>query len=60
MQTNQHYTQLLLDLKFRIAESRYIAARLVNREQLMLYYYVGKLLNDKITEHNWEDKVLSQ
>jgi len=60
MQTNQHYTQLLQDLKLRISQSRYIAARLVNREQLLLYYYVGKLLNDKITQHNWGDKVLSQ
>src|SRR5262245_6297534 len=60
MQTNQHYSQLLQDLKFRITQSRYIAARLVNREQLMLYYYIGKLLNDKITEHSWGDKVLSQ
>jgi predicted nuclease of restriction endonuclease-like (RecB) superfamily len=60
MQTNQVYTQLLQDLKSRIAQSRYIAARLVNREQLMLYYYVGKLLDDKITEQNWGDKVLSQ
>lgn len=60
MKANQHYTQLLQDLKFRIAQSRYIAARLVNREQLMLYYYIGKLLNDKITEQNWGDKVLSQ
>jgi predicted nuclease of restriction endonuclease-like (RecB) superfamily len=60
MEANQHYTQLLQDLKFRISQSRYIAARLVNREQLMLYYYIGKLLNEKITEHNWGDKVLSQ
>src|SRR5687767_5708477 len=60
MQANQHYTQLLQDLKFRITQSRYIAARLVNREQLILYYYIGKLLKDKITEHNWGEKVLSQ
>jgi len=60
MEANQHYTQLLQDLKSRISQSRYIAARLVNREQLMLYYYIGKLLNDKITEHSWGDKVLSQ
>ena len=26
----------------------------------MLYYYIGKLLNDKITEQRWGDKVLSQ
>jgi hypothetical protein len=43
MQTNQHYTQLLQDLKARISQSRYIAARLVNREQLMLYFNIGKL-----------------
>jgi predicted nuclease of restriction endonuclease-like (RecB) superfamily len=60
MEANQHYTQLLQDLKFRISQSRYVAARLVNREQLMLYYYTGKLLNNKITEQNWGDKVLSQ
>lgn len=60
MEANRHYTQLLQDLKFRIAQSRYVAAQLVNREQLLLYYYIGKLLNDKITEQNWGDKVLSQ
>src|SRR5690349_2236845 len=60
MQTNQHYTQLLQDLRSRISQSRYNAARLVNREQLLLYYFIGKLLNDKIAEQNWGDKVLSQ
>jgi predicted nuclease of restriction endonuclease-like (RecB) superfamily len=60
MQANQHYTQLLQDLKSRISQSRYVAARLVNREQLLLYYSVGKLLNNKITQHNWGDKILAQ
>jgi hypothetical protein len=26
----------------------------------MLYYYIGKLLNDKIMQHSWGDKVLAQ
>jgi predicted nuclease of restriction endonuclease-like (RecB) superfamily len=60
MQTNQHYTQLLQDLKVRISQSRFIAARIVNREQLLLYFNIGKLLYDKITEQNWGDKVLEQ
>jgi predicted nuclease of restriction endonuclease-like (RecB) superfamily len=60
MQMNQHYTQLLQDLKVRISQSRFIAARLVNREQLLLYFNIGKLLYDKITEQNWGDKVLEQ
>ena len=60
MQTNQHYTQLLQDLKFRIAQSRYVAARLVNQEQLKLYFNIGKLLDEKITAQKWGDKVLLQ
>jgi predicted nuclease of restriction endonuclease-like (RecB) superfamily len=60
MEANQHYTQLLQDLKFRISQSRYVAARLVNREQLKLYFNIGKLLDEKITAEKWGDKVLLQ
>jgi predicted nuclease of restriction endonuclease-like (RecB) superfamily len=60
MQTDQHYTQLLQDLKFRISQSRYVAARLVNQEQLKLYFNIGKLLDEKITAQKWGDKVLLQ
>ncbi|AEV97473.1 hypothetical protein Niako_1097 [Niastella koreensis GR20-10] len=34
MQVNQHYTQLLLDIKSSITKSRYVVARMVNQEQL--------------------------
>jgi hypothetical protein len=32
------YVEFINDLKQRIVQSRYIAARLANREQLMLYF----------------------
>lgn len=60
METNQHYTQLLQELKLRISQSRVIAARLVNREQLLLYYYIGKLLYNKITEQNLRVKKIAK
>jgi predicted nuclease of restriction endonuclease-like (RecB) superfamily len=60
MQANKEYIDLLHDIKLRIAQSRYAAARLVNQEQLKLYYGVGKLLDEKITHHKWGEKVLAQ
>ena len=58
MQTNQHYTQLLQDIKSSIAKSRYVAARMVNQEQLKLYFNIGRLLDERITAEKWGDKVL--
>jgi len=60
MQTNQHYTQLLLDIKSSIAKSRYVAARMVNQEQLKLYLSVGALIDRKIQEQQWGTNVISQ
>lgn len=60
MQANQPYTQLLQDLKSRISQSRYIAARLVNQEQLKLYLSVGALIDRKMQEEQWGTNVISQ
>jgi hypothetical protein len=34
MQIKHHYTQLFLDIKSSITKSRYVVARMVNKEQL--------------------------
>lgn len=60
MQANKEYINLLQDIKGQISKSRLMAARLVNKEQLLLYYRIGQLLNEKITIHRWGDKVLAQ
>jgi predicted nuclease of restriction endonuclease-like (RecB) superfamily len=60
MQTNQHYTQLLQDIKSSISKSRYVAARMVNQEQLKLYLSVGALIDKKMQEQQWGSNVISQ
>jgi len=54
------YTQLIKDIKQHIIQSRYQAARLANRESLLLYYKTGKMLFEKITKEKWGAKVLEQ
>ena len=52
------YIQFISQLKQAILNSRYNAIKLVNKEQLLLYYEVGKLLNEKIINEGWGAKVL--
>lgn len=48
------------DLKQAILNSRYQAARLVNRELLMLYLKIGAKINQKTLQEAWGSKVLEQ
>src|ERR1044072_7902846 len=57
---NKSYLQFVQDLRQNIIQSRYIAARLANREQLLLYVRVGKMLSEKIAAEKWGAKVLEQ
>lgn len=57
---NNSYLQFVQDLRQNIIQSRYIAARLANREQLVLYLKVGRMLSNKIAAEKWGAKVLEQ
>jgi predicted nuclease of restriction endonuclease-like (RecB) superfamily len=50
----------ITDLKQNIIQSRYIAARLANKEQLLLYFRTGKMLSEKIDSEKWGAKVLEK
>lgn len=52
------YVAFIADLKQRIVQSRYIAARLANREQLMLYLKTGRHLSEKIAKEKWGNAVI--
>lgn len=54
------YTGFVSEIKQRIIQSRYQAARLANRELLMLYLHVGKRISEKIEAGKWGAKVLQQ
>ncbi len=47
------YVAFVADLKKSIVQSRYVAARLVNKEQLLLYFKTGKMLAEKIAAEEW-------
>src|ERR1700761_9231413 len=54
------YVALIADLKKSIVQSRYVAARLVNKEQLLLYLKIGGMLSEKIAAEKWGAKVLER
>jgi predicted nuclease of restriction endonuclease-like (RecB) superfamily len=57
---NKEYVEFITDLKQRIVQSRYNAARLANREQLMLYLKTGQLLTEKIAAEKWGAKIVKE
>ena len=57
---NKQYIRLIADLKQSIIQSRYAAARMANKEQLLLYFRTGKILSEKIAAEKWGAKILEQ
>jgi DUF1016 N-terminal domain len=57
---NYEYVQLIADIKNHIVKSQYIATKLVNHEQLKLYFRIGMILDQKIMSHQWGAKVLER
>ena len=60
MKPEKNYLQFVRAVKKQILQSRYQAAKLVNRELLLLYYSIGHSLYEKLTAASWGDKVLQQ
>lgn len=54
------YVEFVADLKRNIVQSRYIAAKLANKEQLLLYFKTGRMLAEKIAVEKWGAKVIEQ
>lgn len=52
------YIQFIADIKDNILRSRYKAASLANREMLLLYYYTGFRLSEKINKAKWGSGVI--
>jgi predicted nuclease of restriction endonuclease-like (RecB) superfamily len=54
------YINFVQEVKQQILRSRYQAARLANREQLLLYLTIGEKLSAKIASEKWGAKVIAQ
>ncbi len=57
---NQEYSELLIDLKSRVATSRYKAALSVNKELILLYHHIGKTILNAQKKEGWGTKVIDQ
>ncbi|MGL4426684.1 MAG: PDDEXK nuclease domain-containing protein [Alphaproteobacteria bacterium] len=57
---SEPYTQLLADLKQRVAASRYKAALSVNKELILLYHHIGKQILEAQGSQGWGAKVIGQ
>ncbi len=57
---NKEYIEFIAGPRQNIIQSRYIAAKLANKEQLLLYFRTGKMLSEKIAAEKWGAKVLEQ
>ncbi len=60
MKVDKKYVDFIQSIKKQIVQSRYTAARLANREQLMLYFKTGVMISEKIKAQKWGAKVLDQ
>ncbi len=56
---NSFYIKFINELRQEILSSRLHAAKLVNKELLLLYYKVGKRISIKINEERWGAKVIA-
>lgn len=60
MKLTSEYQILLEDLTTRIREGQYAAQKAVNREMLMLYWYIGERIMQKQQELGWGKSVVEQ
>jgi predicted nuclease of restriction endonuclease-like (RecB) superfamily len=57
---SQEYTQLLTDLKARVASSRVKAALSVNKQLIVLYHHIGMQILQAQERQGWGAKVIDQ
>lgn len=55
-----NYIKFISEIKQQIIQSRYNAAKLVNKEQLVLYFNTGRALSAKVKAENWGENVLEK
>ena len=60
MTTETSYNHFIIEVKNQIAHSRYLAARLVNSKQLLLYFIIEKRISKKVASENGVQKSLSK
>lgn len=60
MQTPAGYADWLVDLKTRIHTAQQRATLAVNREQVLLYWHIGRDILERQTKQGWGAKVIAR
>jgi hypothetical protein len=55
-----NYIQAIKQIKSEILKARYQVAKLANREMLLLYLKVGKMISEKVASEKWGDKTIQK
>ena len=58
MHLDREYKRLFVEIKTKIQTNRLQAALAVNREVIVLYWFIGKKIIEKQSITNWGDKLL--
>jgi predicted nuclease of restriction endonuclease-like (RecB) superfamily len=56
----QDYQELLQNIKGRVQQAQLQAVLSVNRELILLYWYIGKTILERQQEQGWGTKVIEQ
>ena len=55
-----NYINFITEIKQQIIQSRYNAAKSVNKEQLFLYFNTGRAISQKVKAENWGESVIKK
>jgi len=53
-----NYLEFVTQLKEKVASSRYIASRAVNKELIILYHHIGSEILKQQSQHGWGAKII--
>ena len=60
IETTEEYQQFVVEIKTRIRQAQYNALRAVNKEQLQLYWDLGKMIVEKQQQTQWGKSIVEQ
>ncbi len=58
MPANNSYLKFVQEVKQQILYSRYRAAKLVNKELLLLYFNIGRMIFENVKKEKWGNAII--
>ncbi|MCF6307349.1 MAG: DUF1016 N-terminal domain-containing protein [Flavobacteriaceae bacterium] len=55
-----NYIETIKQIKSEILQSRLLIAKMANKELLLLYFKIGKMISEKSTKEKWGSKIIQK